>query len=98
MDTALRSLVSLLDRCQRDTLEVLGVGAAGRLANWQRYADDRDRLVRFIRERLLVSRQNGYKLEQNGKLSLERIVAHHHPGLFTSEDIEVARATLEGKV
>ncbi|MEK7409032.1 MAG: hypothetical protein AAB225_28545 [Acidobacteriota bacterium] len=45
-----------------------------------------------------MSRQNGYKLEQNGKLSLERIVAHHHPGLFTSEDIEVARATLEGKV
>ena len=44
----LSRLVLLMERCQRDTLDTLGAGAAGRLANWQRYESDQTALVRFI--------------------------------------------------
>jgi hypothetical protein len=33
----LSELVKLMEKCQRDTLETLGSGAAGRLANWQKH-------------------------------------------------------------
>ena len=92
------NLLSLLQRCQDDTLEILGASAASRLSHWQQYAEDQSKLVRFIHDRLLMTRENGYTLERMGKLSLERIVVHHHPKLFTQEDIEIAQATLGGKV
>jgi len=85
-----------MERCQDDTLEVLGSGAAGRLGNWQRYEDDLEALVNFIRERLLHTRENGYALEQKHRLSLERIVVHECPELFSVEDRQIAEATLAG--
>jgi hypothetical protein len=87
-----------MERCQRDTLDTLGAGAAGRLANWQRYESDQTALVRFIHDRLLVSRENGYALEMQGRLSLEAIVVRELPELFCKDDIEIASATLAGKV
>ena len=90
-------LVELMEKCQADTLEILGCGAAGRLANWQRYESDQGRLIQFIKERLRrESRENGRKLELANKLSLERIVVHHCPELFAPEDTEWAKATLRG--
>lgn len=90
-------LIRLLEQCQRDTAEILGSGAAGRLSRWQQYEHDQNRLVQFIKERLRSERRaNGYMLEQKKKLSLERIVVHHCPELFNSEDIEIVQATLSG--
>ena len=90
-------LGALMERCQKDTLEILGQRAAGRLANWQRYESDLEGLVKFIKKRLLSeSRENGRKLEISKKLSLERIVVYHFPELFDPDDIELAKATLEG--
>ncbi len=93
----LPELVRLMERCQADTLEVLGSGAAARLANWQKYESDLGRLTHFIGERLRSeSRENGRKLELRNKLSLERIVAYHCPQLFSQDDIQWALATLQG--
>lgn len=94
----LSRLVSLMERCQSDTRDTLGAGAAGRLANWQRYESDQTALVRFIHDRLLISRENGYALEKRGKLSLEAIVVRELPQLFSKDDIEIASATLAGIV
>jgi len=95
-ETSLRKLVRLMEQCQGDTFEVLGAGAAGRLANWQRYENDQQALHRFICERLLVSRENGHLLEKRGRLSLEAIVVRELPELFGPDEIEIAKATLAG--
>jgi len=93
----LSELVKLMEKCQGDTLETLGPGAAGRLANWQKHESDLDRLLRFIKQRLRAeARENGRKLELSNKLSLERIVVSYCPELFDDEDITWARATLRG--
>lgn len=89
----LSRLVSLMESCQRDTLAVLGGGAAGRLANWQRHETDLVSLINFVHDRLLTSRENGYALERHGKVSLESIVVRELPHLFSGEDIEIATAT-----
>jgi hypothetical protein len=87
-----------MQQCQDDTFEIIGPGAAARLAHWQKHLSDEGRLVHFIKERLRKeSRENGHKLELAGKLSLERIVVYHRPDLFTHEDIIWARATLAGQ-
>ena len=90
--------VSLMETCQRDTLDVLRGGTAGRLANWQRHETSLDSLVKFIHDRLLTSRENGYALERRGRVSLESIVVRELPHLFSREDIEIATATLSGQV
>ena len=90
-------LTALMDQCQSDTFHVLPQ-AATRPANWQRHQSDLESLVRFIHDRLLNSRENGYKLEKAGRLSLEAIVAREMPHLFSQDDIEIAKATLAGIV
>lgn len=97
-EMTLGELVKLMRRCQEDTLAILGAGAAGRLAHWQKHESGLAGLVHFIQERLRKdSRQNGRMLELASKLSLERIVIYHCPDLFTQEDIEWATATLAGQ-
>jgi len=86
-----------MEKCQDDTLETLGPGAAGRLANWQKHESDLDSLLRFIKQRLRAeARENGRKLELSDKLSLERIVVYYCPELFDDEDFNWAKATLQG--
>jgi hypothetical protein len=88
-------LVVAMAMCQRDTLAVLGAGAAGRLAHWQEHARDIARLVRFIQDRIHGdAKQNGWHLEQAKKVSLERIVVDRFPHLFTPEDIQAANDNL----
>lgn len=94
----LARLISLMEMCERDTLDVLGRGGAGRLAYWQTHKTNLASLVKFIRDRLLVSRENGYTLERRGKVSLESIVVRQLPHLFCENDIEIATATLDGLV
>lgn len=87
-----------MQRCQEDTLAIIGPGAARRLAHWQKHESDLPGLVRFIQERLRrESRENGRKLELAGKLSLERIVVYHCAELFNRDDLEWATATLNGQ-
>lgn len=86
-----------MNRCQEDTLKILGAGPAARLANWQKYASGQVRLIRFIKDRLRSERrENGRKLELAKGLSLERIVVYHCPELFDPDDIEWTKATLSG--
>jgi hypothetical protein len=88
-------IITLLQKCQNDTLAVLGAGAAGRLAHWQEHAGDLSGLIRFIQDRIHGdTRENGWRLEQAKKLSLERIVIDHIPHLFAPTDIQTARETL----
>ena len=93
----LPELVKLMEQCQEHTLEILGPGAAGRLANWQKHESNLEALVQFIKDRLRSDRrENGRKLEQSERVSLERIVVYHCPELFDPDDIEWAKATLQG--
>ena len=93
---AMCDLVALLIQCQHDTLEILGTGAAGRLAYWESYRDDHDRLVKFVQDRIHSDTwENGATLERNGRLSLERIVVQCGPETFTPSDIDRAAETLK---
>jgi len=88
-------LLSLLARCETDTERLLSQGAANRLANWRRYADNQAELVAFIQRVLRGdSRFNGWELDKKGGLGLERIVIEHCPELFTQDDIREAKETL----
>jgi hypothetical protein len=88
-------LVALLQRCEDDTLEFLGYGAAQRLGHWRNYAGSQEALVEYI-QRLLWGEhcQNGKRLDDQGGLSLERIVLDHCPELFEDSDKQQARRTL----
>jgi hypothetical protein len=87
-------LTALLAQCESDTAELLGKAPANRLAKWRGYADDRDELVAFVRRVLRGdSRENGWELDQQGGLSLERI-ALAFPDLFNDDDIAEAKRTL----
>jgi hypothetical protein len=88
-------LVALLQRCQEDTEWLLGHLAAERLGNWRRYSTSDQKLVEYV-QRLLWGEHcaNGKKLDQQGGLSLERIVLDHAPELFTDPDKEQAMRTL----
>jgi len=85
----------LIEQCERDTRKLLSAGAASRLANWRHHADSVNELVRYIQERLKGPRaENGWKLDQNGGLSLERIVIEKRPDLFTEDDRQRAKQNL----
>jgi hypothetical protein len=92
---AIPTLALLLEECENDTKEMIGQGAANRLARWRQYAHDEEALVAFV-QRVIHggSRANGWKLDQHGRLSLERIVLDRRPDLFTEEDKRQAKETL----
>jgi hypothetical protein len=84
-----------MQQCENDTRDVLGIKSANMLARWHRYEDDLDGLVRFIHDRIYSKKGlNGWKLEQNNRLSLERIVAFKCRHLFSPSEVRHARATL----
>jgi hypothetical protein len=89
------TLASLLEECEKDTASTIGQPAANRLARWREYADDEQELVAFV-QRIIrgESRTNGWELDRQGGLSLERIVLDRRPDLFTDEDRGQARETL----
>jgi len=94
-DREARILEELLGECERDTARIIGKPAANRLAKWRQYRGDKQSLVRFV-QRVLCgqSRVNGWRLDQRGGLSLERVVLDRLPDLFTEEDKGQARQTL----
>jgi hypothetical protein len=88
-------LVALLQNCEDDTRRILGHLAAGRLGNWKRHAKSEKAMVEYVQKLLWGEHcANGKKLDQQGGLSLERIVLDHVPDLFTEPDREQARRTL----
>ena len=91
----MEDLVTLLHRCEDDTRRLLGPLAAQRLGNWRKHAGSQTALVEYV-QRLLWGEHcaNGRKLDQQGGLSLERIVLDHAPSLFTEPDREQAKRTL----
>jgi hypothetical protein len=91
----MEDLVTLLQRCEEDTRRVLGPLAAQKLGNWRRHASSQSALIEYV-QRLLWGEHcaNGRKLNQQGGLSLERIVLDHLPILFTEPDKEQAKRTL----
>jgi hypothetical protein len=92
MACALKELVALMRECESDTREIIGTGAANMLAHWQKYENDLDRLVKFIHDRIYgPSAMNGWTLEQNKRLSLERIVFDRCPELFSPTEIRKAK-------
>ena len=88
------SLHEELTQCERDTRQIIGAGAAKRLACWQRYPTEAE-LVQFIQRTIRNDRNNanGFELEQNKKLSLESIVLAN-PDLFTEDDIRISTQIL----
>jgi hypothetical protein len=93
-------LESLLQRCEADTFRLLGPRAAQRLGNWRRHAAVSEQaLIQFVQQLLWGEHcENGRKLDQQGGLSLERIVLEHcleHCAeLFSEPDLAQARRTL----
>ena len=82
-------------QCDIDTREILGTGAATVLAHWHEYEADLGRLVKFIHDRIYSEKRvNGWTLEHNNRMSLERIVAFHCPELFNPSEIRRALETL----
>jgi len=95
MTAQIEELVSLLQQCEDDTRRLLGHLAAQRLGNWRRYAGSQASLVEYV-QRLLWGEHcaNGRKLDQQGGLSLERIVLDRVPGLFSEADHGQAKRSL----
>ncbi len=91
----MEALVSLLQQCENDTRRFLGPLPAQRLGNWRKHSWSQTALVEYA-ELLLWGEHcvNGRKLDQQGGLSLERIVLDHLPKLFTEPDREQAKRTL----
>jgi hypothetical protein len=89
------NLIGELERCQADTLRILGDGPATRLANWRRYESDPAELVNFI-QRVLhgKNRSNGWELDRQGGRSLERIVLDCGCPPFTEDNVRIAKETL----
>lgn len=83
-----------LARCELDTRDVIGVGAATRLAAWRQYERQED-LIEFIRRmiRNQQNRANGFLLSQQNRVSLESIVINNRNS-FSDDDLRIARATL----
>ena len=83
----MEDLVALLQRCENDTRSLLGPLAAQRLGNWRRHASSQTALVEYVQQLLWGEHcDNGRKLDQQGGLSLERIILDHLPALFTEPD------------
>lgn len=91
---ALASLVVQLERCEADTLRLLGSGYVRRLQQWRRYRDDPVKMAAFIRDCLHRTSVNGWALHQKGGLSLEAIAIGFGPPLFSKQDVDHARETL----
>ena len=95
-DGEARTLEELLKECEADTARIISQGAANRLATWRQYSGNEQALVGFVQRVLRgESRVNGWKLDRSDGLSLERIVLDRLPDLFTEDDKEQARLTLE---
>lgn len=84
-----------LATCEQDTRRIIGNRAANALSYWRsRQADDD--LVHFVKNliRSPAGQRNGWKIDQNGGVSLEAIVLDHEPDLFSQKDKEIAARTL----
>lgn len=82
-----------LARCERDTRDVVGAGAAARLAAWCQCERHED-LIGFIRRMICnqQNRANGFLLSRQNRASLESIVINNR-NLFSDEDLRIARET-----
>ena len=91
----MEDLIQLIQTCEEDTRRLLGHLAAQRLGNWRRHIQSERSLVEYV-EKLLCGDhcQNGKRLDQQGGLSLERIVLDHKPELFSEPDRQQAKRTL----
>ncbi len=94
LSLALQSLVGELERCESDSVRLLGPAYIKRMQQWRRYRDDPVKLAAFIRDCLHRTSVNGWALHQKGGLSLEAIVVAFGPPLFTRQDVDHARETL----
>lgn len=90
-----KDLAALLQTCEGDTRRLLGHLAAERLGHWRRYAGSEKAMAEYIQRLVWGDHcENGKKLDQQGGLSLERIVLDHRPDLFTEADFQQAKRTL----
>jgi hypothetical protein len=88
-------LKTLLQRCEDDTRRLLGHLAAERLGNWRRHTQSEQSLIEYVEQLLWGEhRENGRRIDQQGGLSLERIVLDRRPDLFTDSDRQQAKRTL----
>lgn len=91
----LKDLIRLIQQCEHDTRRLLGSGAAQRLGKWKYHTQSLRSLVEYIEQLLWGEHcQNGKRLDQQGGLSLERIVLDHRPELFSEADLQQAKRTL----
>lgn len=90
----LESLVAQLERCESDSVRLLGPVSAKRLQQWRRYQHDPVRLAAFIRDCLRRTSVTGWALHQKGGLSLEAIAIAFGAPLFSKQDVDHARETL----
>lgn len=88
-------LQDAMEECERDTARLIGAGAARRLAKWRQYQGSDGALVEYVQRLIRGTKNgNGFDLERQKGLSLERIVIDRCPELFTDADKAQAAATL----
>ena len=97
-ESAVQKLIELVEQCEQDTCRLLGTGAAIRLGHWRDHTSSEPELIDYVQKLLWGEHcENGYKLDQRGGLSLERIVLDRCAEMFTDADKEQARRTLRLK-
>jgi hypothetical protein len=93
--SGMEDLIKCIQQCEDDTRRLLGHLAAERLGNWRRHTQSPKSLVEYVEQLLWGEHcQNGKRLDQQGGLSLERIVLDHRPEMFSEADREQAKRTL----
>jgi hypothetical protein len=91
----LQGLIEMIERCEADTRELLGPLAAQRLGNWRHHVESENSLVTYNQQLIWGERRdNGRRLDEQNRLSLERIVLSR-PDLFGDSDREQAKRTLQ---
>ena len=90
----LDALVAQLERCEADTVRLLGPGYIKRMQHWRRHRGDAQKLAAFVRDCLHRTSVTGWALHQKGGLTLEAIAISFGPPLFTKQDVDHARETL----
>ena len=90
----LASLVAELERCENDTVRLLGPTSIKRMLHWRRHRDDPIKLAAFVRDCLHRTSVTGWALHQKGGLTLEAIAISFGPPLFSKQDVDHARETL----
>jgi len=86
------TLIEYMNICEHDTATYINKRAANRFSAWRQYENEQE-VINFVQRIIRNSDNlaNGFLIHSQNGVSLESIVAIHHPDLFTEDDVDIAR-------